>query len=87
MCAEVVLLDGLERLVRPLMLTCMDCFVGGVCISDLTRLAALVKLVVMPGCLEAMRSNSGVSPFGRLLNESASTTCQRLAIGLIGGRA
>ena len=65
---------------RPLMLTCMGCFVGEVCISDLVRLATLAKLVVMSGCLEAMRSCSGVSPLGRLLNEYASNTCQRLAI-------
>ncbi len=62
-----LLLSGLERLVRPLMLTCMVCFVGGVCISDLARLATLAKLVVVSGCLEAMRSCSGVGPLGRLL--------------------
>lgn len=55
-------------------------FVGGVCISDLARLATLAKLVVISGWLEAMRSCSGVGPLGRLLNESASKTCQRLAI-------
>ena len=64
---------------RPLMLLGMRCFVGGVGISDLARLAILAKLVVMYGCLEAMRSCSGVGPLGRLLNESTSKTYQRLA--------
>ncbi len=63
--AEVLLMSGLERLVRPLMLMCMCCFVGGVSFSDLPHLAILAKLVVMFGCLEAMIICSGVGPLGR----------------------
>ena len=65
---------------RPLMLTCMGCFVGGVGFSDLAHLAILAKLVVMSGCLEALRSCSGMSPLGRLVIEFASNACQWLAI-------
>jgi hypothetical protein len=75
-----VLLGGPERLACPLMLTCMGCFYGEVCISDLFRLATLAKLVIMSGCLEAMRSYNEVGPLDRLLNEPANKTCQRLVV-------
>jgi len=70
----------LERLVCPLMLTRMGCFVGGVGFCDLVRLATLAKLVVMFGCLEALRYCSGVGPLGRSFIEFASKPCQRFAI-------
>jgi len=78
--AKVLLLDGLERLVHSLMLTCMGWFVGGVGFSNLSRLPTLAKLVVMSGCLEYMRSCSGLGLLGRLLNEYASKNCHRLAM-------
>ena len=66
---------------RPLMLTFMDCFVGEVGCCDIARLATYAKLVVMSGCLDAVRSCSGVGPLGRLFTEFSSKHCrQRLAI-------
>ena len=70
----------LDGLLRPLMLTCMVCFAGGVGSGDLARLATPAKLVAMSGCLEARRSRSDVSPLGRLLIEFTSKPYQRLAI-------
>jgi hypothetical protein len=58
----------------------MGYFVGGVGFCDLARLATLVRLVVMPSCLEALRSCTGVGSLGRLCIELTSKPCQRLAI-------
>ena len=76
----VLLLSGLERLVHPLMLTCMGCFVGGVGFCRMACLATPAKLLVLFGCLEARRSCSGARPLGRLFIELANISCQRLAI-------
>jgi len=62
------------------MLTYMGCFVGEVSFCDLARLAILAKLVFMFGCLEALRSCSGVGPLGKLVIEFVSKACHRLAI-------
>ena len=80
MGAEVLLLGSLERLVRPLMLMFEGYFVGGVGFSDLARLSILAKLVVMFGCLEVVRSCSGVGPLGRLVKDFPSKACQRFAM-------
>ncbi len=73
-----LLLGGLERLVRPLMLTCLVCFVDGVNFCDLARLAPLAKHYVIFGCLDAMSGCIGVGPLGKIFIEFASKRCQRL---------
>jgi len=83
--AVSLFLGCLERLVRPLMLTCMSCFAGGRGSDALARFATPAKLVVMYGCLEARRSYINVGPLGGLLIELASKPCQRLAIEVYRG--
>jgi hypothetical protein len=61
---EVLLMGGLGRLVRPLMLMCMGCFVDGVDFSYLARLAILAKLVVMSCFLRGCEKLSRSGPFG-----------------------
>jgi len=62
-----VLVDGLLRLVRPLIVTFRGCLiVHVVCSSSLVRFAVCSTQVVMSGCFVVERSCSGMGPGGRV---------------------
>jgi hypothetical protein len=74
-----LLVCGLARLVRSLMVTCMGFIVGVMCIVLLVPLAVPSRQVVnISGCLEAKKSCSGVGLGSRIAREFDSTSCQRL---------
>ena len=65
--STVVSVDGLLRLVCPLIVTCRGCFVVRVvCSVSLVRSAVFTKHGVMSGCFVGERSCSGVGPDGRV---------------------
>jgi hypothetical protein len=61
------------------MVAYMGCFAGRRESDDLARLATLVRLEVMSGCVEARRSCRGLGPLARWVIVCASKSCSRLA--------
>jgi hypothetical protein len=62
-----VMVDGLLRLLRPLIMTCRGCLVVCVvCSASLVRSAVFSKQVVISSCFVDERSCSGEGPSGRV---------------------
>jgi hypothetical protein len=74
-----VVVSGLARLVRPLMVTCMGCLIVVVlCSAILTRSVVFSKQVLMSKCLEAERSYSGTGLGGKISRVLANNPTQHL---------
>jgi len=75
-----VLVDGLLRLVRPLIVTCRGCrVVRVVCSASLVRFAVFSKEVVLSGYFVDERSCSDVGPGGRVARVLAKSPTHRAA--------
>ena len=75
-----VVVDGLVRLVRPLMVMCMGFLIVDVkCLANLARSAVFSKKVGISSCFLDERSCSGVGLGGRMSRVLANSPCHRLA--------
>jgi hypothetical protein len=75
-----VVVGGLARLRRPLMVTCIYCIIMVFASSaNLALSTVLSKQVVMSNCLEAEKRCSGMDPRGRILRLFAKRPIRRLA--------
>ena len=80
MVSADVLVCGLARLVRPLMVAYMGCLVVSVvCSANLARYAVFSNQMVMCGCFVNKKSYSGVGPSGRISRLLANSPTHRLA--------